>query len=63
MTPYVPRNTTHTDPIDTGEVRITLVEGAGAFVAYPSRFRRSVTIVGANHYSPEIKGANTPSAC
>ena len=37
MTPYV-----HTD--DPGEVRITLVEGGNAFVAYPNPFRQRVTI-------------------
>ena len=40
MTPYVPT----TDPIDTGEVSITLEEGGNAFVAYPNPFRQSVKI-------------------
>ena len=40
MTPYVPT----TDPIDTGEVRITLVEDGTALVAYPNPFRQSVRI-------------------
>ena len=44
MTPYIPRDTTHTDPIDTGEVRITLVEDGTALVAYPNPFRQKVTI-------------------
>jgi hypothetical protein len=44
MTPYIPRDTTHTDPIDTGEVSITLVEGGAALVAYPNPFRQKVTI-------------------
>ena len=44
MTPYVPRDTTHTDPIDTGSVRITVVGDEGAFVAYPNPFRQKVTI-------------------
>ena len=44
MTPYVPRDTTHTDPIDTGSVRITVVGDEGAFVAYPNPFRQSVKI-------------------
>lgn len=44
MTPYVPRDTTNTDPIDTGDVRITLVDDEGAFVAYPNPFRQSVKI-------------------
>jgi hypothetical protein len=44
MTPYVPRDTTHTDPIDTGEVSITLVEDGAALVAYPNPFRQSVRI-------------------
>lgn len=44
ITPYVPRDTTHTDPIDTGSVRITVVGDEGAFVAYPNPFRQKVTI-------------------
>ena len=44
MTPYVPRDTTHTDPIDTGSVRITLVDDGTALVAYPNPFRQSVRI-------------------
>ncbi len=40
MTPYVPT----TDPIDTGEVSITLVEDGAALVAYPNPFRQSVRI-------------------
>ena len=44
MTPYVPRDTTNTDPIDTGDVRITVVGDEGAFVAYPNPFRQKVTI-------------------
>ena len=40
MTPYVPT----TDPIDTGEVSITLVEDGTALVAYPNPFRQSVRI-------------------
>ena len=44
MTPYVPRDTTNTDPIDTDNVSITLVEGGNAFVAYPNPFRQSVRI-------------------
>jgi len=44
MTPYVPRDTTNTDPIDTGNVRITLVDDGTALVAYPNPFRQSVRI-------------------
>ena len=40
MTPYV-----HTNyPIDTGDVRITLVDDGAALVAYPNPFRQKVTI-------------------
>ena len=44
LTPYTPIDTTHTDPIDTGDVRITVVGDEGAFVAYPNPFRQSVKI-------------------
>ena len=44
LTPYTPIDTTHTDPIDTGSVRITVVGDEGAFVAYPNPFRQKVTI-------------------
>lgn len=44
MTPYVHT----TDPIDPGEVSITLVEDGAALVAYPNPFRQRVTI--------EVKG-------
>ena len=47
MTPYVyvaPIDTTHTDPIDTGYVRITVVSDEGSFVVYPNPFRQRVTI-------------------
>lgn len=48
MTPYVyvapPIDTTHTDPIDTGDVRITVVGDEGSFVVYPNPFRQRVTI-------------------
>ena len=44
LTPYTPIDTTHTDPIDTGNVRITVVGDEGAFVAYPNPFRQKVTI-------------------
>ena len=44
LTPYTPIDTTHTDPIDTGSVRITVVGDEGAFVAYPNPFRQSVKI-------------------
>ncbi len=44
MSPYTPIDTTHTDPIDTGSVRITVVGDEGAFVAYPNPFRQKVTI-------------------
>lgn len=40
-----------------GEVSITPVEDDAAPVVYPNPFRQSVTIVGANHYLPEIKTA------
>lgn len=40
MTPYVPT----TDPINTGDVSITLVEDGAALVAYPNPFRQSVRI-------------------
>ena len=40
MTPYVPT----TDPIDPGDVRITLVDDGAALVAYPNPFRQSVKI-------------------
>ena len=46
-TPYVyvaPIDTTHTDPIDTGYVRITVVGDEGSFVVYPNPFRQRVTI-------------------
>ena len=39
MTPYV-----HTDPQDTGDVRIKVVEDGNAFVAYPNPFRQRVNI-------------------
>ena len=44
LTPSTPIDTTHTDPIDTGNVRITVVGDEGAFVAYPNPFRQKVTI-------------------
>ncbi len=47
MTPYVyvvPIDTTHTDSIDTGDVRITVVGDEGSFVVYPNPFRQRVTI-------------------
>ena len=44
LTPYTPIDTTHTDPIDTGSVRITVLGDEGAFVAYPNPFRQKVTI-------------------
>jgi hypothetical protein len=44
LTPYTPIDTTHTDPIDTGSVRITVVGDEGAFVAYPNPFRQRVVI-------------------
>ena len=40
MTPYVHTN----DPIDPGDVRITLVDDGAALVAYPNPFRQSVKI-------------------
>lgn len=40
MTPYVHTN----DPIDTGDVRITLMDDGAALVAYPNPFRQSVKI-------------------
>ena len=40
MTPYVHTN----NPIDTGNVNVTLVEGGNAFVAYPNPFRQRVVI-------------------
>ena len=51
MTPYVwqdtagggTQDTTHPGP-DTGDVRITLVAGGNAIVAYPNPFRQRVTI-------------------
>ena len=44
MTPYVPSDTTHTDPVDTGDVRITLADDGVVLVAYPNPFRQRVTI-------------------
>ena len=48
MTPYIPRDTTHTDPIDTGEVRITVMDPSQraplVLVSYPNPFRQSVRI-------------------
>ena len=47
MTPYVyhdPSDTTHVDPPDTGDVRITLTDRGDAFVTYPNPFRERVNI-------------------
>ena len=40
-TPY---DTTHTDPVDTSDVRITVLGDEGAFVVYPNPFRQRVDI-------------------
>nr|MCR4816797.1 hypothetical protein [Bacteroidales bacterium] len=48
MTPYVyvapPVDTTDIDPVDTGDVRVTVVDNEGTFVAYPNPFRQRVTV-------------------
>ncbi len=48
MTPYVyvapPVDTTDIDPVDTGDVSVTVVDNEGTFVAYPNPFRQRVTI-------------------
>ncbi|MBP3763843.1 MAG: T9SS type A sorting domain-containing protein [Bacteroidales bacterium] len=62
MTPntYVPLvDTTHTDPIDTGDVRITLVDDGTALVAYPNPFRQRVTIRIENSDLKTVNGVAT----
>ena len=59
MTPYIPRDTTHTDPIDTGDVHITLVDDGTALVAYPNPFRQRVTIRIENSDLKTVNGVAT----
>lgn len=55
MTPYTPRDTTHTEPVDTGDVSIMVVPEVGAFTVYPNPFRQRVNITVEN---AELKTVN-----